>query len=105
MVANFITQLKSIVSKYKGLGLRSEDSGPWRSWHLGSEPCTLEVLPDLYACVKHTYAPRRGLMVEDAGDRKVSSDGTVAGSHYHLLVTKVLQTGKPIVPISAQSAL
>ena len=31
MVANFLTQLKSIVSKYKGLGLRSEDSGPWRS--------------------------------------------------------------------------
>ena len=47
MVANFLTQLKSIVSKYKGLGLRSEDSGPWRSQLAAplkndprSEPCT-----------------------------------------------------------------
>ena len=29
----------------------------------------LKVLPDLYACVKHTYAPRRGLTVKDAGDQ------------------------------------
>ena len=57
MVANFITQLKSIVSKYKGLGLRSEDSGPWRSQLAApfkndprSEPCTeaLKTSIDLY---------------------------------------------------------
>ena len=65
----------------------------------------LEVLPDLYACAKHTYAPRRGLTVEDAGDRKVSSDGRVEATHYHLLVKKVANSVKQIVPISGQSAL
>ena len=59
----------------------------------------LRVLPDLYACVKHTYAPRRGLTEQEAGDRKVSSEPKVAASHYHLAVTKVYQTGKPNVPI------
>ena len=65
----------------------------------------LEVLPDLYACVKHTYASRRGLTVKDAGDRKVSSDGTVAATLYHMAVRKLLQNVKQIVPISGQSAL
>ena len=31
-------------------------------------------LPDLYASLKHTYAPRRGLTEQEAGDRKVSSE-------------------------------
>ena len=51
---------------------------------------SLDVLPERYAWVKPTYAPRRGLTVQDPGDRKVSSEPAVGGSHYSLKLTKVL---------------
>ena len=50
----------------------------------------LGVLPEMYASVTPTYAPRRGLSVQDPGDRKVSSEPSVGASHYSLKLTKVL---------------
>ena len=44
----------------------------------------LVVLPEVYASVTPTYAPRRGLSVQEAGDRKVSSEPTVEATHYSL---------------------
>ena len=64
----------------------------------------LVVLPEVYASVTPTYAPRRGLSVQEAGDRKVSSEPTVCAALYSLTVKLLSQNCSKTVANELQAA-
>ena len=64
---------------------------------------SLDVLPERYAWVKPTYAPRRGLTVQDPGDQKVSSEPAVGASHYSLKLRFLAQNCTKTVPMGLVS--